>query len=125
MNYQIKEYEMELNSKDYPALSFAQFEQLIDKSTLEFVGKMTSLNAQFIAQQDFTPLQVQTKFLFVAGCAAIRRLYQFDVKNKNHFIRLEASALVEVAEEATLPGEKQLNQESVEAMVTKIAGATH
>lgn len=109
MNYTVKEFEMELNSKDFPKLAFQQFEQLVEKQTVDFVGQMVSLNAQFLALQDLTALGVPTKFFFVAGCAAIRRIYQYDAPSKNHYVRLEANALVEVAEvEQLLPGEKPL-----------------
>jgi hypothetical protein len=113
MNYQVKEFELELNSKDFPMLNFQQFEQMADKATTDFVGKMVSLNAQFIALQDLTALGVGTKFFYVAGCAAIRRTHVYDLQQKHLFVRLEASALVEVAEvaevEQLLPGEKPLN----------------
>ena len=114
--YEIKEFEVELNSKDFPQLSYQQFEAMVEKTTRDFVEQMTKLNAQFIALQDFSPLQVATKFYFVAGCAAVRRLYQNDVKAKNHYVRLEASALIQVEEtDALLPGEKPLGTDGLES----------
>jgi hypothetical protein len=110
MNYTVKEFELELNSKDFPKLTFQQFEQMVDQQTAEFVGQMVKLNAQFLALQDLSPLGVTTRFFGVAGCMAVRRIYQYDGPSKNHYVRLEANALIEVAEvEQLLPGEKPLN----------------
>ena len=118
MKYQVKEYEVEFNSKDFPKLNFQQFEAMVEQQTAVFVNEMIRRNTQFIALQDLTVLGVATKFYFVAGCAAIRRIYQFDAPSKNHFVRLEASALVEVAEvEQLLPGEKPLNTATDSAAV--------
>lgn len=110
MNYTVKEFELELNSKDFPKLSFQQFEQLADQQTTEFVGQMVKLNAQFLALQDLSVLGVPTRFFPVAGCMAIRRTHVYDLEHKNLFVRLEANALIEVAEvEQLLPGEKPAN----------------
>lgn len=109
MKYQIREYEMELNSKDFPKLNFQQFELMVEQQTAAFATEMMKLNTQFLALQDLSALGVTTKFFFIAGCAAIRRIYQYDGPSKNHYVRLEANALVEVAEvEQLLPGEKPL-----------------
>src|ERR1700733_14507544 len=112
MKYQVQEFELELNSKDFPQLTLQQFEQMANKQTDDFIGSMVKVNAQFIALQDLTALGVPTKFFFVAGCAAIRRVHQLDAPTNNLYVRLEAHAVIEVAEEdQLLPGEKPLNTE--------------
>lgn len=109
MNYSVKEFELELNSKDFPKLSFQQFQHLVEEQTKTFVQSMIQLNTQFVSLQDLSPLGCTTAFFPVAGCLAVRRIYQFDAPSKNHFVRLEANALVQVNEvDQLLPGETPL-----------------
>jgi hypothetical protein len=112
MKYELKTFITELESKEYPHLNPAQFDQLVGKTTADFVNQMTKLQAQFVALQDMTPLAVNTQFFPVAGTMAVRRLHTYDAPGRNHFVQLEANALVEVAEvDQLLPGEKPLAAE--------------
>jgi hypothetical protein len=62
MNYQLKQYELEIQSKEFPHLNYAQFEQYVEKATLDFVGQMAKLGVQFVAQPDMSRLGCVTKF---------------------------------------------------------------
>jgi hypothetical protein len=117
MKYQIQSFEQVIESKDYPHLTPVQFDQLVGKNTQDFVIQMAKLNAQFVAQQDMSHL-CNTSFFAVNGTMAIRRLHTYDAQNRNHFVMLEAQALIEAQDiDQPLPGEKPLNEQTTTSTV--------